>query len=48
MIKLKQQLNLFIVPTKNCWWILKLTGNKTVNAAQIHCKLKKIKSNKYL
>lgn len=28
MKKLNKQINLFIVPDKNTWWIMKLTGLK--------------------
>jgi hypothetical protein len=35
MTKLKRQINIFIIPTKNTWWILKLTGNKIVDPQQL-------------
>ena len=27
-IKLKKQIKIFVLPTKNAWWILKFTGKK--------------------
>jgi len=30
MIRLKKQVNLFIIPTKNTWWIMKLSGIKYI------------------
>lgn len=34
MIKIKKQINLMIIPTRNTWWLMKLTGIKTVEKKQ--------------
>ena len=30
MIQLKRRINLFILPQKNAWWVLKITGKHPV------------------
>ena len=34
MIKIKKQINLMIIPTRNTWWIMKITGIKTAEKEQ--------------
>jgi hypothetical protein len=36
MIKLKRQIRTFITPTKNTWFILKITGYKVVDREQLN------------
>lgn len=40
MIKLKRQIRTFITPTKNTWFILKITGYKVVDREQLNSSLK--------
>ena len=43
MIKIKKQINLMIIPTRNTWWIMKLTGIKTREKEQT---VKQVTQNK--
>ena len=40
MIRLKQQIKLFIIPSRNYWWTLKLTGKKRLTPAQLQSAFK--------
>jgi hypothetical protein len=40
MLKLKRQIRTFITPTKNTWFILKITGFKIVDREQLNSNLK--------
>ena len=45
MIKIKKQINIMITPTRNTWWIMKLTGIKNAEKEQTTKQVTQNKNN---